>query len=207
MDAEKPHKAKGFCNNHYRMFLKYGDPLYKKVKYNECKIEGCERPFHAKGLCKMHHKRYKKHGDPTTLKHESHNMRYSPEYRVWQGMKDRCFNYKSTFYYRYGGRGITVCERWKNSFISFYEDMGERPFDGYDLDRIDNDGDYEPDNCRWISHLENCRNSTQTKLRKVDAQDIKNNKNNYSVKYLSLLYGVSENAIYSIKNGRTWGDS
>ena len=71
-------------------------------------------------------------------------------------MKARCSNKKSTHYDRYGGRGITVCARWKR-FENFYKDMGERP-EGLTLDRIDNNGNYEKSNCRWVTHKENCNN-------------------------------------------------
>lgn len=87
--------------------------------------------------------------------------RYSahPLLRIWLGMKSRCYDAGNKRYRNYGGRGITVCDRWLDSFDSFVEDMGERP-SGYTLDRINNDGNYEPSNCRWVTKLVNNRNKS-----------------------------------------------
>lgn len=82
--------------------------------------------------------------------------RPSVEYTAWQQMKDRCFNPNSQVYKYYGLRGISVCERWL-VFENFYEDMGPRPL-GLSIDRIDNDGNYEPGNCRWATAKQQAEN-------------------------------------------------
>lgn len=73
-------------------------------------------------------------------------------------MMHRCYREYNKSYSQYGGRGIKVCDRWKYNFLYFLEDMGKRPFPNAQIDRIDNDGNYEPDNCRWVTPSENLRN-------------------------------------------------
>ena len=81
----------------------------------------------------------------------SHGLSRSPEYRTYYYMKQRCYNPKNTHYHLYGGRGIKICQRWLRSFERFYADMGPRPSPKHSIDRINYDGDYAPDNCRWAT--------------------------------------------------------
>ena len=76
---------------------------------------------------------------------------YRSEYSAWRNMKKRCYNPKSIGYKNYGARGIKVCDRWLHSFKNFLEDMGHKPGPEYSLDRKNNDGNYEPKNCRWAT--------------------------------------------------------
>ncbi|MBX5206683.1 hypothetical protein [Rhizobium sp. NZLR11] len=78
-------------------------------------------------------------------------------YYVWASMKDRCYNQNNIQFKDYGGRGIVVCDRWRSDYRTFEADMGDRPH-GYSIDRIDNEGNYDPSNCRWASRKQQQRN-------------------------------------------------
>lgn len=86
-------------------------------------------------------------------------LQYPSEYESWKGMKQRCKNRNSKSYHNYGGRGISVCREWEESFENFFLDMGPKPSTNHSLDRINNDGNYEPKNCRWATLQEQNRNS------------------------------------------------
>jgi len=88
---------------------------------------------------------------------QKHGMSKTTEYRIWTAMIQRCHNKKTPSYRSYGKRGIQVCDSWRKSFLAFFADMGPRPA-GLSLDRINNDGNYEPANCRWATKHEQARN-------------------------------------------------
>lgn len=90
-----------------------------------------------------------------------HGMANTREYQTWADMKGRCFNTNHNQYKDWGGRGITVCERWKDSFINFYNDMGNKPHK-MSLERINNDGNYEPSNCKWATQSEQNKNQRRS---------------------------------------------
>lgn len=120
-----------------------------------CRIEDCTKKAEKRGMCGKHYRRWRVHGDPLKSKTERHGMISTPEYSVWESMKFRCSNIEDS---RYGGRGIKVCEAWAKSFLRFYNDMGPRPSSKYSIERVDNDGDYEPGNCKWATGSEQMRN-------------------------------------------------
>lgn len=129
-----------------------------------CSVEDCYRPVHGLGLCKRHWTQFNRKGTPyTTL--ERHGWLGTSTYGAWSNMKYRCYNKNSDDYTNYGKRGIEVCDRWLNSFVNFLEDMGACP-DGFTLERINNDGNYEPSNCKWADRREQRRNQSNTRLNK-----------------------------------------
>ena len=95
-----------------------------------------------------------------------HGLTGEPEYAIWVAMNGRCSNFFNPIYRRYGGRGIKVCDRWKSEdgFTNFHTDMGSRPSDEYSLERIDNDGNFEPGNCKWATKIEQARNNSRKHL-------------------------------------------
>lgn len=124
----------------------------------------------------------------------------------WRDMVRRCTNPDHPAYAHYGGRGITVCDRWRNDFWLFVEDMGERP-EGRSLDRIDNDGPYAPENCRWATppeQVSNRRSIAWAHLRKIDPSEHEGialaRANGVSVRALAERYGVGTANIYYITN-------
>jgi hypothetical protein len=97
------------------------------------------------------------------FKNVIHGQRKHPLYKMWQGMLRRCNNPKDFGYYNYGGRGITVCERWKD-INNFLEDMYDSYKTGLELDRIDVNGNYEPSNCRWVTRKQNMNNMRRNRI-------------------------------------------
>lgn len=99
-------------------------------------------------------------------KNHTHKQSGTRLYHIWQDMKKRCFNSNDTHYHRYGGRGITVCEEWANNFEAFYKWALDNGYsEGLTIDRINNDGNYEPSNCKWSTLQEQSNNkSTNIKL-------------------------------------------
>lgn len=99
------------------------------------------------------------------------NRKTLPEYLIWKSMRQRCNNIKNIGFASYGGRGISVCERW-NDFEMFLLDMGSRPSELHSIDRINNDGNYEPSNCKWSDSMEQSRNTSRTIKIKINDEEM-----------------------------------
>lgn len=96
-----------------------------------------------------------------------HHLSRSPVYKIWAGMKQRCLDPNNLAYKDYGGRGISVCEEWIDDFRNFYRDMGDRP-DGMSIDRINNDGNYCRENCRWATDKQQANNKRNCRKVTID---------------------------------------
>lgn len=125
----------------------------------QCTVDGCDNKSASLKMCDKHYQRFKKHGT-TELENapELHGMRHTLEYRIWAGIKTRCFNSRHKSYRDYGARGITMSDRWRNSFVAFYEDMGPIPTQKHSIERNDVNGNYERSNCRWATKWEQAIN-------------------------------------------------
>lgn len=140
--------------------------------------------------------------------HTTHGLYKHPLYVVWKNMKQRCYNPNATRYSDWGGRGISVCDEWINDFQAFYDWAVENGYKkGLQLDRIDNDGNYEPTNCRFITLTKNIRNSRATKLNINDILEIRNAKlliPNLTMTELSKAYHVTVTTISDILKENHW---
>lgn len=127
-----------------------------------CEIKLCNNKHYAKGYCNMHYIRVWRTGNPgkaesTFKSRHNHGLDGHPLQSTWEGMMARCYNKNHNGYHNYGGRGITVSDRWHN-FANFVRDVGEKPSPLHTLDRKDNNGNYGPGNCKWSTRKEQALN-------------------------------------------------
>jgi hypothetical protein len=141
------------------------------------------------------------------IKNFKHGAIKTATYRSWAAAKDRCFCSTHHNFQSYGGRGVTMCDTWKSSFSTFLADMGERP-EGTTLHRIDNDGNYEPGNCKGATAREQCENRRPVAKHVLSEEDLRSIRvclrEGVALKELATVYKVGDNAIRRIRNGVTW---
>lgn len=126
----------------------------------------------------------------------THGLSHLKEYGIWKAMKDRCINSNNPSYFRYGGRGISYCERWED-VNNFIEDMGLRPSEFHTLERKDNNGNYEKDNCYWATRKEQARNFRFNNILEYNGEK-------RCVSEWAEILGIHRDAIfYRLKRGYT----
>lgn len=139
----------------------------------------------------------------------SHGFYKDPVYKVWHKMKERCYYVKDINYHNYGGRGISVCEDWLTHpkvFINWAYENGYKK--GLQIDRINNDGNYEPSNCRFVTKLENSRNRSTSKLNKLQVRVIKRmiEDSRLSYREIAECFNVDQSMVGYIVTGKSWKD-
>jgi hypothetical protein len=132
-----------------------------------CKINGCEvKGRFTNGYCDKHYSRIRRHGDASIVKNNVKHGNYNhPLYTTYSNMLSRCNNVNRKDYIHYGGKGISVCDRWlgENGFNNFCQDMGDKPSEKDSIDRIDSNGDYCPSNCKWSNSYQQTANRSVVK--------------------------------------------
>jgi len=146
--------------------------------------------------------------EKTSLRFKTHGETKTPLYYVWGAIKARCQNPKDRGYNRYGGRGIRICDEWAKSYQSFRDWANNSGYkDGLQIDRVDNDGPYNPKNCRWCTQQENVQNSTVAKLDRDQVLEIRSlfsQNPNINMEALAFEYNVVRATIYNVTNRKTW---
>lgn len=137
--------------------------------------------------------------------HKTHGKTKTAEYSSWASMRSRCTNKSNKKYYRYGGRGISVCAEW-DDFSVFLSDMGLKPTNKHTIDRIDNDGHYNAENCRWATPTEQARNRSTTKITEEIALKVRRHLIDGVMSQVDIAkaLNIKTHSVNDISRGRTW---
>lgn len=188
------------------------------IRYVMCKCDcGAEKKIRLNGLrtgqtkscgC-LQKEKARKTGKTLKEYRTTHGLTNHNLFSKWHSIKTRCLNSNSRCFPNYGGRGIKICAEWESDFGNFYNwaiNNGYR--EGLTIDRIDNDGNYEPSNCRWVTMKENERNRGNLKLSMIDAINIRNAHllNCFTQREIAEGYGVGIATISNIINNKVWVD-
>ena len=186
----------------------YPDLIYRMLDVSmskTCEYSGCSKHAKYRGYCISHYDKLRYRGEIQNV-NEMHGKRWSSEYTTWASIKTRCYNHNYKYYHRYGGRGITVCDRWLHSFNNFNEDMGDKPFPKAQIDRINNDGNYCPENCHWVTPLENSINKSTVKMTKEKVVEMRRLHKQENVTQIELAkkYNLTAGNVWRILHYKRW---
>ena len=129
--------------------------------------------------------RNEKARERAVARNSTHGLRWTPEYSAWDNIKQRCFRTSHKAYCNYGGRGISMCQEWASSFMAFFNHVGYRPSRLHSIDRINNDGNYEPGNVKWSTKSEQAMNRRERERNEI-GQYISDGQRNHAAKQIDL---------------------